>query len=300
MRIESARTGMKLRTKGLATLGGATLLLGVGCGQMQRDWEAQQAATQKQQAEHAEKPANQEHFCKSTVHAYCERCGKHEPECGHLYVDCIGKGAPGDDSGFTNAKVDRCASDVGQGECSVMPKVWPASCGKQWTISGHDCGKDTHWDGSHCEANETKDDDHEKESHHDHDHDHDHEHEHGHEPDCRALVIEKGFGPSAASACEGAEPRCAEAVLNGGFGPSALSNCKSVNPSCAVEVIKGGFGPSALPACIHVDGMCSVSVLKHGFGPSALSSCKNVDGKCAVTALDAGYGPSSLSSCAKH
>ena len=287
-----------MRLRGAAFGGALVIVFTAGCGQMQRDWETQHAAAEQQQAEHAEKPANMEKFCKSTVHAYCDRCGKHEPECGHTYVDCIGTSSPGDDSGFTNAKVDQCVADVHQGECSVMPKVWPASCGKHWTSTpSNDCGKDTRFDGSRCVANNEHKDDHGKEESHEH---HDHDRDHGHEPDCRAIVIQKGYGPDATSSCEGAEPRCAEAVLNGGYGPAALSSCKSVNPSCAVEVIKGGYGPAALPECIHVDGMCSVSVLKHGYGPSALSSCKNVDGKCAVAALDAGNGPSSLTACTKH
>lgn len=281
----------------------------VSCAQMQRDWEAQQAA----QAQASAQPANMEQLCTSMKNAYCTHCNADQETCSHTYVACIGQSSPADPSSFTVGAVNQCASAVSAGDCSVMPRIWPASCSKptsqtaaapaavtptitattttttvpvndpqpaqaaqpaqatqdeppacpegaSWDGSQCVCAKGTGWDGQACmplaaQATPTA--------------------KPPRLPSCRALVIDKGYGPSATSNCKGAEPLCAKAVLDGGYGPSALSNCHNVNSRCAVLVIKKGYGPSSLSNCQGVETRCAQSVLDKGYGPSSLSKCKH-------------------------
>lgn len=247
------------------------------CAQMNRDWEAQQAAQRQQQAD--AQPANMEQLCKAGQAAYCARCSASQDACSQAYVGCIGTSSPADLSAFNMGQVNQCAADIGQGDCGVMPGIWPASCsaptpapvadpppaaaaspacpeGATWDGTQCTCPVGTGWNGDACVVVATP------------------MPPPARVPDCRVLVAQKGFGPGAARSCQGAEPRCAEAVLNANFGPGAVENCRGVTARCAVAVIQHGFGPGALVNCRHVDGACAVAVLEQGNGPGAISACK--------------------------
>jgi hypothetical protein len=149
----------------------------VGCTQMKRDWEAQQQANANAQA--AAQPANMETLCTSVKNAYCPRCGANQQQCGQVYVDCLGKNSPADQSAFNMGQVDQCGQDVAAGDCNVMPRVWPASCmaqtaqtttctggamydtaqaqcvctgGATWDGAQCVCAAGTGWNGSQCVA----------------------------------------------------------------------------------------------------------------------------------------------------
>jgi hypothetical protein len=141
-------------------LASSILVVVVGCAQMKRDWEAQQRANAAANA--AAQPANMETLCKATVNAYCTRCGvTDQAACGQTYIECLGKHSPADPSAFTMGGVDQCSAEVSNGDCNVMPRVWPASCsvqtpvcngGSVWDGTQCSCPSGTAWDGGQCAA----------------------------------------------------------------------------------------------------------------------------------------------------
>jgi hypothetical protein len=266
---------MKLRFVGVFAFGSV-----VSCAQMQRDWEAQQAAMAQAQANAA--PANMEQLCTAVKNSYCSHCNVAAAACGQTYINCLGQSSPADPSAFNAGGVNECAAAVSVGDCNVMPRVWPASCsvptqqpeqqqqqaqdetpacpeGSSWDGAQCVCMQGTGWNGQACMPIATSAPPPPPPPR---------------LPSCRALVIEKGYGPSATENCKGADAFCAKAVLDKGYGVSALSNCRGVNSRCAMMVIDKGYGPSALANCQRVETRCAVEVLEKGYGPSALTKCK--------------------------
>ncbi len=295
------------RAMGRTVLSSLALLGVVGCAQMKANWEAQQAAQARAEAD--AQPANLEQLCKTVQQSYCTHCNINQNDCAQMYVDCIGANSPAAISALTMGQLSQCATDTNVGDCAVMPRVWPASCsatpqqeqaveqaqqpaqtvasaptcpqGAQWDGSQCVCPQGAQWDGSQCVCPEGAQWD-------------------GSQcvcpqgtawdgqacsvavtapkpmprvPDCRALVIAK-YGPSELSQCIGAEPFCAEAVLQKGYAPIELANCRGVKGRCAVAVIQKGYAPVELTNCRNVDSKCALEVLNKGYAPVELANCK--------------------------
>lgn len=117
-------------------------------------------------------------------------------------------------------------------------------------------------------------------------------------PDCRKLVIDKGFAPMHMKECEGADPWCAEALLNAGHNPIHLSECRGVQTECAVKLLEKGHSPIHLSECkpgIAVG--CALALLDAGHSPIHLDECMGVDEQCAIMLLQAGKNPIQLDEC---
>lgn len=273
----SSFPGIRLKSmKSALAIVGVTLI--TSCAGMRRQWEAQQAANAEQQR--LGQPTNMEVLCKSIAQSYCSRCGQAGATCGETYIGCLNGNSPAAASGLSVGQVEQCSAEVSQGDCTVMSTAWPAACyapqqnvtqatsqqtcegGSVWSGDQCVCPEGTAWNGTQCVAEPpaaTAPAPPPRPS----------------RPNCRALVIQKGYGPSAAPQCQGVEAYCAEAVLNGGYGPSALSNCRGVDGACAVAVIQKGYGPSAVPRCRGIDRGCALAALDRGYGPSSLENCKH-------------------------
>lgn len=233
---------------------GVTLLS--SCAGMQAQWQAQQAAYAEEHR--AGQPTTMEALCKSLTQSYCGHCGQPSTTCSDTYVACLKGKSPASPSGLSAGQVDQCTAEVSRGDCAVMGQAtWPAACyppeSPSTPVVAAPAAPEPAAPVAAAGPPPTKP---------------------GARPNCKALVIEKGYGPSAAPQCQGAEAYCAEAVLDKGFGPSSLSNCRGVDGPCAVAVIQKGYGPSSVPECRGVDRACALAALEKGYGPSSLANCK--------------------------
>ncbi len=91
---------------------------------------------------------------------------------------------------------------------------------------------------------------------------------------CRSVLLDKGYGPSTMSSCDGLPQRCTIALLDKGYGPSAFASCRGADPACTVALLDKGYGPSAFASCEHVNAGCAIDLLNRGYGPSAFDNCK--------------------------
>ncbi len=115
---------------------------------------------------------------------------------------------------------------------------------------------------------------------------------------CAQTIIDKGYGPTLVSNCQGADEYCAVKLLEKGYHPSQLSNCSNVEPTCALKLLDKGYHPNQLSSCQRdLSPGCADLLLDKGYHPTQLNHCARVDDRCAIAVLEKGHHPSQLSGC---